>query len=320
MAHTRFKESLAKKAHQENNMKSHITLLIFTLSLLLTSTASANLNILACEPEWAELAKEIGSNKVKVHSATTAQQDPHHIEARPSLIAKTRRAELLLCTGAELELGWLPLLIKKSGNSRIQAGKLGHFMATSHVQLLDKHARVTRSMGDVHASGNPHIQTDPRRILQVATALAERMKQIDPSQASHYQQGFNQFKQKWQQAIQGWQKKAQALKGTNIVVHHKSWIYLENWLGLKEVATLEPKPGIPPSTSHLANLLQKLKKTPAKMVIYSSYQNPRSANWLASKTGIPAVKIPSTVGGTPEAKNLFTLFDDIVNRLLKATQ
>ncbi|MEH6456288.1 MAG: zinc ABC transporter substrate-binding protein [Cocleimonas sp.] len=299
-------------------MKNYITVLIFTFFALFASTASANLNILACEPEWAALAKEIGGNKVKVHSATTAQQDPHHIEARPSLIAKARRADMLLCTGAELEVGWLPLLIKKSSNSKIQEGKPGHFMATNHVQLLDKHEKVTRSMGDVHAAGNPHIQTDPRKILQVAAALTARMKQVDSSQANHYQQGFDQFKVKWQQAIQGWQNKAKALRGTHIVVHHKSWIYLQDWLGLKEVATLEPKPGIPPSTSHLSTLLQQLKKTPAKMVIYSSYQNPRSANWLANKTGIPAVKIPSTVGGTPEAKDLFSWFDDITNRLLKA--
>lgn len=301
-------------------MKNYITFFIFILSALFSSVASAKMNILACEPEWAALAGEIGGNKVTVRSATTAQQDPHHIEARPSLIARARRADMLLCTGAELELGWLPLLIKKSGNARIQPGKPGHFMATDHVQLLDKHARVTRSMGDVHAAGNPHIQTDPRKILQVATALVGKMKQVDPAQANLYQQGFNQFKQKWQQAMQGWQNKARTLRGTPIVVHHKSWIYLEDWLGLREIATLEPKPGIPPSTSHLASLLQKLKATPAKMVIYSAYQNPRSANWLASKTGIPAVKIPSTVGGTPAAKDLFSLFDDIVNRLLQAKQ
>jgi len=262
------------------------------------------------------LAKEIGGNKVKVYNATTALQDPHHIEARPSLIAKARNADMIICTGAELEIGWLPLLLKKSGNAAIQSGKLGHFMATDYVQLLDKLAKVDRSMGDVHAGGNPHIQTDPRKILQVSDALVQKMMQVDATQAAHYQQGHQVFKQRWQQAMKVWQEKARALKNMPIVVHHNSWVYLNNWLGLKQIATLEPKAGIPPSGSHLSKLLQQLEQTSAKMVIYSAYQNPRSAHWLAGKATIPAVKIPSTVGGTANAKDLFSLFDDIVARLL----
>jgi zinc/manganese transport system substrate-binding protein len=292
--------------------------LLFISLLLLAPATQADMNILACEPEWGALAKKIGGDKVTVHNATTALQDPHHIEARPSLIAKARRADMLLCTGAELEIGWLPLLLQKSGNAAIQAGKPGYFMATDHVQLLDKHEKVDRSMGDVHAAGNPHIQVDPRRLLQVATALVANMKQVDAEQANHYQQGFDQFKQRWQQAMQNWNNKAKPLQGLNLVVHHKSWIYLQDWLGMKEVATLEPKPGIPPSSRHLSSLLKTLQQTPADVIIYSSYQNPRAANWLSDKAGMPAIKLPSTVGGTAEAKDLFSLFDDMINRLLQA--
>ncbi len=290
--------------------------IIFIMTLLLSIPAQADLRILACEPEWGALAQEIGGNKVKVHNATTGMQDPHHIEARPSLIAKARRANMLVCTGAELEIGWLPLLLQKSGNAAIQAGKPGHFMATDYVQMLDIPTKVDRSMGDVHAAGNPHIQTDPRRILQVATALVAKMKQVDSAQAAHYQQGFNQFKQKWQQAMQKWQTKAASLRGKPIVVHHNSWVYLQNWLGLKMVATLEPKPGLPPSTQHLSRLLGQLKQQPAKATIYSSYQSPKAAKWLENKTAIPAINLPSTVGGSKQAKDLFSLFDDIINRLI----
>ncbi|CAA6826427.1 MAG: Zinc ABC transporter, periplasmic-binding protein ZnuA [uncultured Thiotrichaceae bacterium] len=286
--------------------------------LFLVPAVQADMRILACEPEWGALAKEIGGAKVKVHNATTAKQDPHHIEARPSLIAKARRADMLLCTGAELETGWLPLLLQKSSNSKIQPGKPGHFMATDHVKMLEVLGKVDRSMGDVHGDGNPHIQTDPRRILQVADALVGKMKIVDAANASHYQQGYQSFKQRWQQAMQKWNQQAQVLRGMPIVVHHRSWVYLQDWLGLKEVAALEPKPGIPPSTGHLVGLLKTLKQTPAKVIIYSAYQNPRSANWLASKAGIGAVQLPSTVGGTPAAKDLFGLFDDIVQRLVKA--
>lgn len=299
-------------------MKNILSILAGLLLSTVTTLAQADINILACEPEWGALAQEIGGNKVKVHNATTALQDPHHIEARPSLIAKARNADMLICTGAELEIGWLPLLLKKSGNAAIQKRQAGHFMATDYVQLKNKLAKVDRSMGDVHAGGNPHIQTDPRNILQVSDALLQKMMQVDAAQAAHYQQNHQAFKQRWQQAMQTWQQKAQALKNTPIVVHHDSWVYLTQWLGLKQIATLEPKPGIPPSGKHLSTLLQQLKQTPAEMIIYSSYQNPRSANWLAQKAGIPAVEMPATVGGTANSKNLFSLFDDMISRLLAA--
>lgn len=295
--------------------------MFFAFTLLFSSTlAHADLNIFACEPEWGTLAQAIGGDNVTVYSATTGLQDPHYIEARPSLIARARQADMLVCTGAELEIGWLPLLLVKSGNAAIQEGQPGHFMATQHVQLLEIPAKVDRSMGDVHAAGNPHIQTDPSRIAQVAKALAERMAQVDSANAAHYQQGYASFNSRWQQAMQAWQSQAASLRGKAIVVHHKSWVYLRNWLGLKEVATLEPKPGVPPTTAHLASVLQQLQSTPAGMVIYSSYQNPRSAQWLSGKTGIPAVLLPSTVGGTPEADDLFTFFDDIIKRLTSAVK
>ncbi|MEB4591650.1 zinc ABC transporter substrate-binding protein [Candidatus Thiothrix sp. Deng01] len=293
--------------------------IILALTLLCGSTiAHADLNIFACEPEWGALAQEIGGDKVTAYNATTGLQDPHHIEARPSLIAKARQADMLACTGAELEIGWLPLLLEKSGNAAIQEGQPGHFMAAQQVQLLDIPAKVDRSMGDVHADGNPHFQTDPRRIALVAKALAARMAQVDAANAAHYQQGYAAFNARWQQAMQGWQSKAAGLRGKAIVVHHKSWVYLEDWLGLKEIATLEPKPGVPPTSSHLAAVLQQLQTTPASMVVYAAYQSPRSAQWLSGKAGIPAVMLPSTVGGTAEATDLFTLFDDIIRRLNQA--
>lgn len=290
--------------------------ILLSLSLLCSNAlVHADLNIFACEPEWGSLAQAIGSNEVTVYNATTGLQDPHHIEARPSLIAQARQADLLVCTGAELEIGWLPLLLEKSGNAAIQSGKPGHFMAAEQVQLLDIPAKVDRSMGDVHADGNPHIQTDPRRIVQVAKAVAERMAQLDTANAAHYQQGYAQFNNRWQTAMQGWQQQAAGLRGTPVVVHHKSWVYLQDWLGLQEVATLEPKPGIPPTTAHLTNVLQQLQTTPAKFVIHSAYENPKSAQWLSGKAEIPVIMLPSTVGGTPAANDLFKLFDDIINRL-----
>jgi zinc/manganese transport system substrate-binding protein len=278
--------------------------------------ALAALNVLACEPEWGALARELGGDQVRVTTAATALQDPHRIEARPSLIARARDADLVVCTGAELEIGWLPLLQTQSGNPKIQLGQPGYFEATSFVPLIDRPARVDRSLGDVHAAGNPHIHLDPRNIERVATALSERMAGLDPAQAGHYEQRTKAFLARWGEAIQRWEKQAEPLKGTPLVVYHKDMSYLNNWLGMREVGALEPKPGLPPSTAHLTQLLEQLKRTPAKMVVRAAYNDPRPAEWLAERAKIPAVVLPYTVGGTPDSKDLFGLYDDTLARLL----
>jgi len=287
-------------------------------SLFMATAANAKLRVFACEPEWAALATELGGKDIKAFSATHGKQDPHYIQARPSLIAKLRNADLLICTGADLEIGWLPVLLRKAGNARIQPGQPGYFMATSFVPLLDKPQVLDRSAGDVHAAGNPHIQTDPRRIATVAKALNDRLQQLDPKNAATYQQRYAAFSQKWQQALDKWQKQAESLRGQNIITHHKSWVYLEDWLGLHEVATLEPKPGVPPTASHLGQLLSITRQQPVLAIIYAAYQNPKSAQWLSDKTGIPAIELPFTVGGSKAANDLFSLFDVTIDKLVKA--
>ena len=290
--------------------------LMIAITLLAVSPlAQARVSIFACEPEWASLSREIGGDRVEVYTATTAFQDPHHVQARPSLLAKARKADLMICSGAELESGWLPVLLKKSGNGAIRPGKPGYLMAADHVRLLERLGRVTRSMGDVHASGNPHLHLDPRNILKVAAVLEQRLQTIDSTGGSYYRQRFSSFSQRWKKAMKQWQKRGAVLKGMPIVVHHRSWIYLETWLGLKEVAALEPKPGLPPTSSHLAKVLRQLQSTPAKAIIHSPYQQQKSAKWLSGKSGVPVVKLPFTVGGTPQAKDLFSLFEDTINRL-----
>lgn len=284
--------------------------------LLLGGHAHAGLNIFACEPEWGALAKELVGDDVKVYVATTAMQDPHHIEARPSLIAKMRQADLVVCTGAELEVGWLPVLLSESGNGRVQPSQPGNFEAAHHVMLLEKPARLDRSEGDVHAAGNPHIQTDPRNIAKVASALARTMAQIDAGNAVKYQQREQDFQARWGQAIKGWEAKALPLKGAPVAVQHKGFPYLQNWLGLVEVTALEPRPGVEPSASHLAQVLTNLKTRPVKMILRAAYQPDRPSKWLSERAGIPAVELPYTVGGSREAGDLFGLFDDTINRLL----
>lgn len=213
--------------------------------------AMAAINLFTCEPEWKALADEIGGDQVTSSSATTGLQDPHHIQARPSLIARVRKADMFICTGADLEIGWLPLLLRRAGNSQLQKGQKGYFMATRHVRILGKPKMIDRSQGDVHAAGNPHIQTNPKNILPVAKALAKRFMEIDPQQASYYQSRLDDFSKRWKAALKRWKKMTRPLKHLPIVVHHESWIYLEDYLKLNQIATLEDKPGIPPTSGHL---------------------------------------------------------------------
>lgn len=287
---------------------------------LMAQPVLAEVRVFACEPEWTALVEELAGDQARIYTATTAKQDVHHIQARPSLIAKLRRADLLVCAGAELESGWLPVLLRQAGNRKVQPGQPGHFEAAMQVERLEIPTNLDRSQGDVHAGGSPHVHLDPHRLAAIAKALTERLAQIDPDNAAHYQQRAQQFDGRWQQAIQGWEQRAAPLKGVPVVTHHKAWVYLFDWLGLREVATLEPKPGLPASATHLAKLKRQLTTQPARMVIHAAYQGNRASQWLNRQTGIPMVILPYTVGGTEQAKDLFSLFDDTLDRLLATSQ
>ncbi|MEP6738768.1 MAG: zinc ABC transporter substrate-binding protein [Caldimonas sp.] len=299
------------------NRQSLFTFLALPL-LLAAVPAQAALRVFACEPEWGALAQELGGSLVDVAVATSALQDPHQIQAKPSLIARARNADLVVCTGAELEIGWLPVLLQQSGNAKVQPGQPGNFAAADFVRKLDVPGQLDRAQGDVHAAGNPHIQTDPRNIALVAAALATRLQQVDPAHAADYAKRQADFAQRWQQAVARWATQGAPLKGMAVVSQHKAFVYLYDWLGMKEVAVLEPKPGVEPTASHLQEVLAALKGTPVKMVLYSAYQDPRPSEWLSKNAAIPAVKIPFTVGGSDAAKDLFGLFDDTLARLLGA--
>ncbi len=280
--------------------------------------AHAKVFVFACEPIYKALAEQLGGDEVEAFSATTGLQDPHHIQARPSLIAKIRRADMVACHGAELEIGWLPLLLRRASNPKLNPGRPGYFIGTEHIRILGKPKQVDRSQGDVHASGNPHLQTSPANIARVARAMSAALVQIDPAHADLYQSRLEQFSAKWKVALKRWKKMTRPLRHLPIVVHHESWIYLEDYLKLEKLGTLEDKPGVPPTSGHLSELLEAMKRRPAKVIIYAAYQDDRAARWLSKRTGIPAVKVPFTIGGTPEAKDLFSLYDDTFKRLLDA--
>ena len=297
-------------------------LLRYACALLLLGPvlSHAALNVLACEPEWADLATRLGGDRVKVSSATTGLQDPHHVEARPSLIARTRNADLLVCTGMELEAGWLPLLIEQSGNGRVAPGQPGYFEAGSQVTALEVPSRVDRAEGDIHAQGNPHIQLDPRNIARVAEALAKRLAELDPQGASGYAARYQAFDTQWSEAQRKWLQQAAPLKGVALMEHHRNMSYLVHWLGMRSEGSLEPKPGIEPSAAHLNEVLKTVQARPIKLVVHMTYQDARAAQWLGQNAHVPVVALPLTVGGSENAKDLFSLYDDILSRLLAAVK
>ncbi|MCC7549606.1 MAG: zinc ABC transporter substrate-binding protein [Burkholderiales bacterium] len=301
-------------------MKRLVSLLGSVIMLASSVPALAEVAVFACQSEWAALTREIGGDRVNVFSATTGLQDVHRIQARPSLIARARNAELLVCSGADLEAGWLPLILQQAGNTRIQAGKPGHLEAASVARMLEVPAVVDRSMGDVHPRGNPHLHWDPGNVLTVAEVLADRLARIDAAGARYYESRFAQFEQRWTQAVAQWQQKAAPLRGTGVIEHHRALSYLFAWLGMPVLGSLEPKPGVEPTSAHLVALVERQRSTPAKLIVRTAINNPKAAQWLSQQTGMPVVELPYSVGSTPGAKDLFGMYEDAIARLLGASR
>lgn len=292
------------------NFKLIISSVLFTLS----SNAFAQFNIFTCEPEYAALAKELAPD-ARIYSATTAMQDPHQVQARPSLIAKMRQADLVICAGAELEVGWLPMLQMKAANSQVRNTDLGLFFAAEHVETLDQMSNVDRSMGDVHSQGNPHLHFSPQRMLAIAKALTEKLIQLDSDNSSRYQQQFESFNSRWKIASSKWQEVANKLSGMKVIAYHSSFRYLFDFAGIEQVADLEPKPGLPPTSGHLASLLKQAKNGEITAIVIASYQDKRGANWLAEKSNLPVIVLPLSVGGNEQSNDLFSLYDNVLSLL-----
>lgn len=282
--------------------------------------AHAVLNVFATVPEWGALVAELSGDKASVYTTTNALQDPHHVEAKPSLIARARNADLIVATGAELEIGWLPLVVQQAGNPKVRPGQPGYFEAAAYVPMLDKPSRLDRAEGDVHPLGDPHIQTDPRNIARVAAPLAAKLAELDPRNAAFYQSRYKAFDERWRAAIARWEQQAAPLRGVPVVVQHKGFTYLIAWLGLDQVAALEPKPGVEPTVAYLSDVLATLQRQPAKMVIRGAYQSDRASQWIAERAKLAQVVLPFTVGGDAEAGDLFALFDDTIARLIKGAR
>lgn len=298
-------------------MNITVKTILFTVAVLAAAPAKS-IDAFACEPEWKALLDEIGAGHVETFPAITAQQDPHYIQARPSLISRVRDADLLVCTGAQLEIGWLPLLLRRATNASIQPGEAGYFLAASQVRKLEVPAQLDRAQGDIHPEGNPHVHLDPRNIERIAEKLSERLRQIDPANAGDYGNALDDFLERWEEAVDGWEERGEKLEDMRLVTHHRSFSYLMNWLDIDYAGTLEPKPGVPPTSGHLSGLLGKLEGNPPAGIARTPYTDPRASQWLSERLGAPEFELPYTVGGAEGADDLFGLYEVTLERLEEA--
>lgn len=286
---------------------------LFLLALLATP-AHAQVRVFACEPEWAALATEIGGDRLTLYTATGPHQDPHHVDARPSLIAQVRKADLVVCTGADLEIGWLPVLIARAANPALKGERV--FYAADHVALLAVPVgRVDRSKGDVHAQGNPHVHLDPRRMMDIGDALARTLSRIDSANAGAYTERALAFRERLTATLAAAQ--VEALRGRRWFVSHDAWPYLFDWLGAGQAGTLEPVPGVPPSSRHLAKLGELARQQPVHGIIHTSHDDARPVQWLARNGNTCAIELPYTVGAAPAARDLPGWYGEILVRLTR---
>ncbi|MDO5101499.1 MAG: zinc ABC transporter substrate-binding protein [Lautropia sp.] len=291
---------------------------------LLAPQAAAAFEVFACEPEWAALVRVLKPD-ANIRTATHARQDPHHIEARPSLIAALRRADLAVCTGVSLEAGWLPMLQRRASNPKVQDGKPGLFYAAQHVRLIDPHqGTITPFDGDVHPEGNPHLHLDPQRLATVARALNQRLQQLLPAEAEAIGQRHDTWQARWQAHLVRWEAQRTALQGMPIVVQHGTFSYLWRWLGIQPIADLEPKPGLPPTPGHLQQTLSQTRHQAPAAIVTALYQDTRPSAWLSQQLPQhpPVLHLPAspTDGDDSEAPNLSQLFQTLLDSLMAAHQ
>jgi zinc/manganese transport system substrate-binding protein len=295
--------------------------ILFVLTLFPTGDSFARVRVVTSLPDFAAIAKEIGGDKIEVKSIGKGYQNPHFVDAKPIFIRDLNRADLLVYQGLDLEIGWLPVLITGSRNSKITAlsapGRLDASTLITHVLEVPT-TRIDRSMGDIHPFGNPHYLLDPRNGILVAKGIAERLGQIDPENAAFYEDNYKQFADRLIKKIRVWESQLAPFKGTKVVAYHKSWNYFANWAGLEEVGWIEPKPGIPPTPSHVAELIESMKNENVKLVVAESYYPQKTARIIAEKTGTEFLVLPSSVGANKGIDTYTQLFDTIVNDLTAA--
>jgi zinc/manganese transport system substrate-binding protein len=293
---------------------------LFTLffSIAIAISANAKINVVATLPDFASLAREIGDDKITLTTLAKPTEDPHFVDARPSFVVGLRNADVLIDGGAELEIGWLPPLLQNARNPKIEVGKPGRVQAAQGIRLMNVPTNVTRAAGDVHALGNPHFTVDPIIAKAIAAHIAQSFAAVDPPNAAFYDANYKKFESTINAKLQEWGTKLLPFKGQNVVAYHDSWVYFAHRFGLNIDLFLEPKPGIPPSPSHLAEVIAQMKARHIKAILVEPYHNRKIAEKVAESTGAKVVDFTLFPGGLPDTDTYTKLIDVLVNRLTAA--
>jgi zinc/manganese transport system substrate-binding protein len=294
------------------------TLVILFTMLMAALPARAALNVVATLPDFGALAREVGGDKVTVTVLAKPTEDPHFVDARPSFVVSLRNADVLIDGGAELEIGWLPPLLQNARNSKIEVGKPGRVVASQGIRLMNVPANVTRAAGDVHALGNPHFMTDPIIAKAVAQHIAQSFSAVDPANAAAYQASYKKFEATINAKLQEWGAAMLPFKGQHVVAYHDSWPYFAHRFGINIDIFLEPKPGIPPSPSHLAEVISQMKEQKIKTIIVEPFQDKKVAEKVAGATGAKVVEFAQFPGGLSGTDSYVKLIDTLVSRLAGA--
>ncbi len=295
--------------------------IILSLFLAASSTlaAQAKLNVIATTPDFAAITREIGGDKIELTTLAKATEDPHFVDAKPSFIVKLNRADVLIEGGAELEIGWLPALLDQSRNEKLASGAPGHVSCSKGVQLLDVPSTLDRAKGDIHAAGNPHYTTDPINAKIIAKNIADALCAQDAKSADVYLANLKKFEDAIDAKMIEWQKTLSPFKGQNIVSYHDSWLYFTRRFDLNIIAFLEPKPGIPPTPAHLAEVITKMKQDKTRVIIVDPYLNRKTAETVGRNTGAIVLDVTQFPGGVKGTEGGYIqMVDYLVNSLAKA--
>ena len=297
------------------------SLSVAVLLAAIASPARAAVNVVTTTEGLAAVVREVGGDRVKVTALSRGIQDPHFVDANPSLAVKLRNADLLVDVGMDLEIGWLPPLVIQSRNSAILPGGARRLTAAAAVPPMDlPTGPVDRSQGDIHPSGNPHFLVDPRRVQLVAAAIAARLAEIDPGGAAAYTDRLRAFRAKVAAAEKGWKAQLAPVAGRSVITQHKTLTYLLDWAGMTAAGYLEPRPGVAPPPSHVASLAATVRSAGVKGVLVENYYDRRSADQLRDLTGVKVIVIPGDVGGTKDASDWVSFVDVLVRALVQAVQ
>jgi len=290
--------------------------LLFTIGW--ASVAHAKLNVVATTSDLGAIAREIGKDKVEVTSLAKPTEDPHFVDAKPSFIVKLNKADMLIDGGLQLEIGWLPNLVVGARNQKILTGEKGYLIASAGVPIIEVPTSVDRAMGDVHPLGNPHFMLDPINGKVVAAHICDRLCQIDAANCNYYKDNLKDFTKRLDQKFSEWQKSLEPFRGTKIVTYHKTFPYFANRFNLNVVGALEPKPGIPPSPTHINSLIPMMKNEGVKLILIEPFRERKTPEFAASQTGAKVVVFPIMAGSQKETGDYLSLFDYTINQIVSA--